>query len=72
MIFISLLYILDYAFNEKDTYESFTFYNHTDDIEELSKMKKDNNLNPLLNITINITHDNFSVIEASHRTWKKI
>ena len=71
MIFISLLYILDYAFNEKYTYESYTFYNHTDDKEELSKMKKDNNLNPLLNITINITNENFSFVELNHEFGKK-
>ena len=31
MFLISLAYILDYAINEKYTYEALTFYNHTDD-----------------------------------------
>ena len=62
MILISLLYILDYALNEKYTYESYIFNNHTDDGRaEYSKIIEDNQINPLINITINFTNNNLAV-----------
>ena len=61
MILISLLYILDYALNEKYTYESYIFNNITDDENEYSKIIEDNQINPLINITINFTNNNLAV-----------
>ena len=61
MFLISLAYILDYAINEKYTYEALAFYNHTDDEEELKKMNDDKELNPLINVTISLEDDNFTI-----------
>ena len=63
MFLISLAYILDYAINEKYTYEALTFYNHTDDKAELKKMNDDKELNPLINVTISLKDDNFTVYD---------
>ena len=63
MFLISLAYILDYAINEKYTYEALTFYNHTDDEEELKKMNDDKELNPLINVTIYLKDDNFTILD---------
>jgi len=63
MFLISLAYILDYAINEKYTYEAVTFYNHTDDKAELKKMNDDKELNPLINVTISLKDDNFTVYD---------
>ena len=63
MFLISLAYILDYAINEKYTYEALTFYNHTDDEEELKKMNDNKELNPLINVTISIKDDNFTILD---------
>ena len=52
MILISLAYILDYAFNDIYTYETLTFYNHTDNREEIAKMNENDELNPYFNLTI--------------------
>ena len=79
MLIISLAYILDYALNDKYTYEAMEFYNHTDDQEEIDKMNKDDKLNPLINITISL-NKNFVVADEitgeildkndTHRTSK--
>ena len=61
MFLISLAYILDYAINEKYTYEALAFYNHTNDKEELKKMNDDKELNPLINVTISLEDDNFTI-----------
>ena len=63
MFLISLAYILDYAINEKYTYEAVTFYNHTDDKAELKKMNDDKELNPLINVTISLKDDNFTILD---------
>ena len=63
MFLVSLAYILDYAINEKYTYEALTFYNHTDDEEELKKMNDDKELNPLINVTISLKDDNFTILD---------
>ena len=52
MVLISLAYIIDYSINDKYTYEALTFYNHTDDAQEISSMNKDLELNPFLNLTL--------------------
>ena len=57
MILISLLYILDYALNDKYTYESYIF-------NEYLKISDDNQLNPLINFTINFTNNNLGVWEV--------
>ena len=51
MILISLAYILDYALNDKFTYESFKFYNY---LENQNELNKDVKLNPFFNLTISI------------------
>jgi len=63
MFLVSLAYILDYAINEKYTYEALTFYNHTNDEEELKKMNDDKELNPLINVTIYLKDDNFTILD---------
>ena len=63
MILISLAYILDYALNEKYTYEAISFYNHTDNEEEINKMNDDKELNPYLELTISLKNDNFSLMD---------
>ena len=63
MFLVSLAYILDYAINEKYTYEAVTFYNHTDDKAELKKMNDDKELNPLINVTISLKDDNFTILD---------
>ena len=57
MIFISLLYILDYAFNDKYSIECLTIYNSTDNPYEIYRMDDDEKLNPYLNATITIWYD---------------
>ena len=61
MFLISLAYILDYAINEKYTYEALTFYNYTDDYEQHKKMNDDIELNPLINVTISLRVDNLTI-----------
>ena len=61
MFLISLAYILDYAINEKYTYEALTFYNYTDDYEQYKKMNDDIELNPLINVTISLRVDNLTI-----------
>ena len=51
MILISFAYILDYALNDKYTYESLKFYNYLENHYELNKDEK---LNPFFNLTISI------------------
>ena len=62
MLLISLAYILDYALNDKYTYESVTFYNHTDDKEEIKKMNDDIKLNPYIDFIAHFKDDNFSLV----------
>ena len=57
MIFISLLYILDYAFNDKYSVECLTIYNHTDSKSIIDQMNADEELNPYLNATIYIHYN---------------
>ena len=54
MILISIAYILAFAFNEKYTVEAFTYYNHTENIEELESMNNDKELNPYIVFTLRI------------------
>ena len=61
MFLISLAYILDYAINEKYTYEALKFYNYTDDYEQYKKMNDDIELNPLINVTISLRVDNLTI-----------
>ena len=65
MLLISLAYILDYALNDKYTYESVTSYNHTDDKEEIKKMNDDIKLNPYINFIAHFKDDNFSLVFKS-------
>ena len=62
-LLISLVYILDYAFNEKYIYEAFTFFNQTNVLGERQKMIEDEKLNPYLNITAAFNHDNFAIFD---------
>ena len=66
MVLISLAYILDYALNEKYTYEATTFYNYTDDKDEINKLNDIEELNPYLELTIDID-DNLSIYD-----WKQL
>ena len=65
MLLISLAYILDYALNDKYTYESVTSYNHTDDKEEIKKMNDDIKLNPYIDFIAHFKDDNFSLVFKS-------
>ena len=67
MILISLVYILDYAFNEKYNYEALTFYNHIDNSTEKENMDKDDELNPYLNFSINLNYDNIGFFDNSNK-----
>lgn len=67
MILISLVYILDYAFNEKYNYEALTFYNHIDNSTEKENMDKDDELNPYLNFSINLNYDNIGFYDNSNK-----
>ena len=62
-LLISLIYILDYALNEKYIYEAVTFYNQTNVFGERQKMIEDEQLNPYLNFNIIFNHDNFSIFD---------
>ena len=62
-LLISLVYILDYALNEKYIYEAVTFYNQTNVFGEKKKMIEDEQLNPYLNFNIIFNHDNFSIFD---------
>ena len=63
MVFISLIYIFDYALNEKYSYEALTFYNHTEGPNVKDEMNKDDELNPYLNFTIDLKKDNFAIYD---------
>ena len=52
MILISLIYIVDYAANEKYSFEIFSFYNNTSDENKNDKMLDDEKFNPFLDISI--------------------
>ena len=54
MILISIAYILAYAFNDKYTVEALTYYNHTENSEELESMNNDPELNPYIVFTLMI------------------
>ena len=66
MLLISLAYILDYALNDKYTYEAMEFYNNTDDQEEIDRMNNDDKLNPIINITISL-NKNFVIADEINR-----
>ena len=68
MILISLAYILDFALNEKYTYEAISFYNHTNK-EEIKKMNDDEELNPYLELTISLKDDNFSLMNKTEEEF---
>ena len=62
MILISIAYILAYAFNDKYTVEALTYYNHTENSEELESMNNDPELNPYIIFTLRIKNEiNLSV-----------
>ena len=52
MILISLIYIVDYAANEKYSFEIFSFYNNTSDENKIDKMLDDEKFNLFLDISI--------------------
>lgn len=65
MILISLLYIFDFIYNDKFTYESYTFYNKTDSATR-EQMLNDSKINPLLDLTIHfMEEDKFAVFRTS-------
>ena len=67
MILISLVYILNYALNEKYTYEALTFYNNIINSKEKEEMDKDDELNPYLNFSINLNNDNIGFYDNSNK-----
>lgn len=72
MILISLAYILDYALNDKYTYESLKFYNYMDNHNELNKEEK---LNPFFNLKISIkkfSNYEFAVFDISNNEFIEI
>ena len=52
MILISLIYIVDYAANEKYAFEMFAFYNKTSEENKIDKMLDDEKFNLFLDISI--------------------
>lgn len=63
MYFISLAYILDYALNDKYTYESLKYYNHTDNLKEMENLNKDDKYNPYINYQIALKGEKFFLHE---------
>ena len=57
MIFISLLYVLDYAFNDKYSVECLTIYNKTEYSYNIMEMDADEELNPYIKATISINYN---------------
>ena len=54
MIFISMIYIFDYAINEKYSIEYASIYNYSRNASEIVLMDLDNEINPYLEINISI------------------
>ena len=63
MILISVVYILDFLYNEQFTYEAMTFYNHTDDYNEIKRRKEDPELNPYMNFSAKTYDENIHIFE---------
>ena len=61
MVLISLAYILDFALNDKYTIDATTYYNHTDNEEEIKKINDDEELNPYLELEIKTMDSNITV-----------
>ena len=61
MILISLAYILDYALNEKYSYESINCFNQTNNTDK-DILNEDEDFNPYLELTITLKDDNFSLL----------
>ena len=65
MIFISLIYILDYALNEKFEIESYKFNNKTYDEREKRKLEKDEELNPYFDFHLSLKDENYLISNIS-------
>ena len=63
MVLISLAYILDYALNEKYTIDATTYYNYTDNKDEIEKLNDIEEFNPYLELEINTKDSNITVYD---------
>ena len=72
LIYISYIYIFDYAFNEKYTYEALTFHNSTKDKTELERINNDTNLNPYIDLNFSFKDtDKFAIFNPRELDpWK--
>ena len=73
MIMISLIYIFDYAFNDKYTYEALIFQNYsTIDKTELDRINNDTNLNPYIDLNFSFKDtDKFAIFNPRElEPWK--
>ena len=63
---ISLIYIFDYAFNDKYTYEALIFQNYTTiDKTELERINNDTNLNPYIDLIFSFKDtDKFAIFNT--------
>ena len=66
MLMISLIYIFDYAFNDKYTYEALIFQNYTTiDKTELERINNDTNLNPYIDLIFSFKDtDKFAIFNT--------
>ena len=66
MLMISLIYIFDYAFNDKYTYEALIFQNYTTiDKTELERINNDTNLNPYIDLIFSFKYtDKFAIFNT--------
>ena len=66
MLMISLIYIFDYAFNDKYTYEALIFKNYTtNDKTELERINNDTNLNPYIDLIFSFKDtDKFAIFNT--------
>ena len=70
VLFLAIIYFLDYHWNDKYTYEALTFYNHTDNAREIERMDQDEKLNPFINVTITLKEGNYAVFILDYRNIK--
>ena len=54
MVLISLAYILDYALNDKYTFDGTKNYNYIDNEEEIKKLNDNEELNPYVELSIDL------------------
>ena len=70
MALISLVYILNYVMNDKFSYESYIFYNNTDERnEDRDDLEEDEQLNPFANITLSVKNGEFLIFDEKKKGY---